>query len=79
MDEQKQSKMCGRKGFAFARLMFLKFGGIRVSAPQESAGGMWGGVLGFWRRGAKNVNLINFLLITFFAIKFVNFLIFGFI
>ncbi|OGI89026.1 hypothetical protein A3B01_00405 [Candidatus Nomurabacteria bacterium RIFCSPLOWO2_01_FULL_41_52b] len=62
MDEQKQSKMCGRKGFAFARLMFLKFGGIRVSAPQESAGGMWGGVLGFWRRGAsrkRNANMIK--------------------
>jgi len=23
--------------------MFLKFGGVRVSAPQESAGGMRGG------------------------------------
>ena len=30
-------------GFAFARLMFLKFGGIWVSAPQEGAGGMRGG------------------------------------
>jgi len=53
MDEQKQSKMCERKGFAFARLKFLKFGGVWVSAPQESAGGMRGGHFGFWWRGLK--------------------------
>jgi len=27
--------------------MFLKFGGVRVSAPQEGAGGMRGGDFGF--------------------------------
>jgi len=37
--------------FAFARLMFLKFGGVWFSAPQESAGGMRGGDFGFWRKG----------------------------
>jgi len=30
-------------GFAKPRLMFLKFGRVWVSAPQEGAGGMWGG------------------------------------
>jgi hypothetical protein len=29
--------------FAKPRLMFLKFGGIWISAPQEGAGGMRGG------------------------------------
>jgi hypothetical protein len=44
--------MCGRKGFAFARLMFLKFG--RDSALQEGAGGMRGG-FGFLGRKEKPV------------------------
>ena len=42
-------------GFAKPRLMFLKFGRIRVSAPQEGAGGMRGGFFfGFLADGHKN-------------------------
>jgi len=32
----KAKQICGRKGFAFARLKILKFGGIWVSAPHSS-------------------------------------------
>ena len=38
-------------GFAKPRLILLKFGGVRVSAPQEGAGGMRGGGSDFWRAG----------------------------
>ncbi|OGI87019.1 hypothetical protein A2995_00410 [Candidatus Nomurabacteria bacterium RIFCSPLOWO2_01_FULL_33_24] len=45
------------EGFAKPRLMFLKFGRIRVSAPQEGAGGMRGGFFSdFWRAGIKKEN-----------------------
>ena len=40
-------------GFAKPRLFFLKFGGIRVFAPQEGAGGMRGGDLVFGGRDRK--------------------------
>jgi len=43
---------CGRRGFAKPRQIFLKFGGVRVSAPQEGAGGMRGGDFGFLAEGA---------------------------
>ncbi len=60
MDEQKQSKMCGRKGFAFARLMLFEFGGIRVSAPQEGAGGMRGGHFGILTGyGKRNIKMVK--------------------
>jgi len=36
-------KLFSGKGFAKPRLMFLKFGGVWISAPQEGAGGMRGG------------------------------------
>ena len=45
------------EGFAKPRLMFLKFGRVRVSAPQEGAGGMQGGGFGFWRAGKKNIKV----------------------
>ena len=42
MDSVLRSNFAG-EWFAKPRLKFLKFGGIRVSAPQEGAGGMRGG------------------------------------
>jgi len=44
-------------GFAKPRLIFLKFGGIRASAPQEGAGGMRGGDFGFLRGRALRKNI----------------------
>ncbi len=46
---------CGRNGSQNRDKVFLKFGGIRVSAPQEGAGGMRGGLLDFWRRGLGKI------------------------
>ncbi|MDO8676427.1 MAG: hypothetical protein Q7K16_02125, partial [Candidatus Azambacteria bacterium] len=45
-------------GFAKPRLMFFKFGGVRVSAPQEGAGGMRGGNFGIFggRANGKNTH-----------------------
>ena len=44
-------------GFAKPRLMFLKFGRIRVSAPQEGAGGMRGGFFLFFLRAREKEKL----------------------
>jgi len=43
-------QFCGREDSQNRDKMFLKFGEIRVSAPQEGAGGMRGGHFGFWRK-----------------------------
>jgi hypothetical protein len=52
-------------GFAKPRLIFLKFGGIGISAPQEGAGGMRGGVWNFWRAGLKRKTFELSLLCSF--------------
>jgi hypothetical protein len=53
MDEQKQNKICGRKGFAFARLKIFEIRRVWISAPQEGAGGMRGGAFFLAERAFK--------------------------
>lgn len=49
------------EGFAKPRLSFLKFGGIRVHAPQEGAGRMRGGSFGFLASRLLEKGLTNCL------------------
>ena len=59
-------------GFAKPRLMFLKFGGVWVSAPQEGAGGMRGGYSNDQAR-FDDFNQIMFIVINTVARKNNNF------
>ncbi len=54
------------RGFAKPRLMFLKFGGIWASAPQEGAGGMRGEALLFWRARATGKNTLKMIKYKYF-------------